>query len=180
MSALKLAKDALRTEIRRRKKTTTTNERRAWSLQICRRVMAMPRWQSARTVMLYQAMSDEVDLQPLVQQAWQTGKRVLMPVVVGDEVVVRLVDEQTPYQLSAYGIREPLGENFLDYASIDLILVPGLAFDAACHRLGRGKGYYDRFLPLCPQAWKLGVCFPFQQVEAVPVDALDQAMNDVV
>ncbi|MDY5632554.1 MAG: 5-formyltetrahydrofolate cyclo-ligase [Bacteroidaceae bacterium] len=180
MIHLESDKEVLRAEIRRRKRETTEGERRVWSGHLCGRVMAMPRWQTARTVMLYQAMSDEVDLQPLVEAAWQTGKRVLMPVVKGAEMAVRLVDAQTPHRLSAYGIREPQGEDFTAYETIDLILVPGMAFDAEGHRLGRGKGYYDRFLPLCKRAWTLGVCFPFQRVDSVPVDAMDQPVHEVL
>ena len=83
---------------------------------------------------------------------------------------------------------EPIGEPFTDYAQIDVCLVPGVAFDAAGHRLGRGRGYYDRFLSklyspshfpaLSPL--KIGVCFPFQRVAEVPSEPHDILMDEVI
>ena len=66
------------------------------------------------------------------------------------------------------------------YQAIDLAIVPGMAFDPQGHRLGRGRGYYDRFLPLIPQAYKIGLCFPFQLVGNVPTEPTDIAMDEVV
>ena len=79
----------------------------------------------------------------------------------------------------AYHIMEPIGTPFTDLAQIDLALIPGLAFDAQGHRLGRGKGYYDRFLAAFTGT-TIGVCFDFQKVAEVPVDAHDIAVNRVV
>ncbi len=183
-----LTKRELRTQIRKigalfRQERCTDFQKACtdWSESVCRSVLNTSQWQNAATVMLYNALPDEVDLQLLLRQAWQAGKRVLLPVVKGDgEMVVRLVEASTPFQCGAYGIQEPVGDDFTDYGQIDLIVVPGMAFDAEGHRLGRGKGYYDRFLPQAGNAYKLGVCFPFQFVDAVPVDPHDQRMDSVV
>ena len=75
---------------------------------------------------------------------------------------------------------EPAGPPFTDYHSISVALVPGMAFDAAGHRLGRGRGYYDRFLSAHPPLYKIGVCFPFQRVAEVPSEEHDVAMNEVI
>ena len=109
---------------------------------------------------------------------------------------VRRYTGRTDLQEGAYHILEPVGEPFTDFVSIDLILVPGLAFDAAGHRLGRGRGYYDRFLRTMgtvptvrsaadyrgtvPSVRTLGISFDFQKVDEVPVDAHDMAMDRVV
>ena len=74
---------------------------------------------------------------------------------------------------------EPTGEPFTDYEQIDIVLVPGMAFDAAGHRLGRGRGYYDRFL-IQTACRKIGVCFPFQRVAEVPTDDHDVMMDEVI
>ena len=79
-----------------------------------------------------------------------------------------------------YGIEEPTGEAFTDYAAIDFIVVPGVAFDAKGNRLGRGKGYYDRLLPRIPTAYKAGICFPFQLVEEVPAESFDVRMDIII
>ena len=82
--------------------------------------------------------------------------------------------------IGAYNIMEPTGEVYDDYKEIDLAVIPGVAFDAEGNRMGRGKGYYDRFLPLVPQAYKLGVCFPFQKVDSIPTDEHDIRMDEVI
>ena len=79
---------------------------------------------------------------------------------------------------------EPVGEPFTDYQQIDVALIPGMAFDAQGHRLGRGKGYYDRFLSqsliLNSQLRTIGVCFDFQKVKEVPVGPQDVSVNVVI
>ena len=80
----------------------------------------------------------------------------------------------------SFGILEPVGELYTDYDSIDMIVVPGVAFDRQGNRLGRGRGYYDKILKETRAAKKVGICFDFQFVEEVPVDELDVRMDLVV
>ena len=76
---------------------------------------------------------------------------------------------------------EPSGGNFTDYAAIDLAIIPGMAFGSKGHRLGRGKGYYDRLLSqLTPKTIKIGLCFPWQRVDYVPTDENDVSMDYVI
>ncbi|EJW99876.1 5-formyltetrahydrofolate cyclo-ligase [gut metagenome] len=82
--------------------------------------------------------------------------------------------------VGSYGILEPIGEAIQTYTSIDLIIVPGMAFDKQGHRLGRGKGYYDRLLPKIPQAYKIGICFPFQLLEEIPTEPFDICMDEIL
>ena len=72
------------------------------------------------------------------------------------------------------------GALFTDYATIDLVIVPGVAFDRDGNRLGRGKGYYDRLLPRIPSAYKVGICFPFQIIEEVPAEPFDIRMDEII
>ena len=78
-----------------------------------------------------------------------------------------------------YDILEPDGEPFTEYASIDLAVIPGMAFTLDGERLGRGKGYYDRLLAKMPMVYKLGLCFPFQILDAIPTDENDVLMDEV-
>lgn len=83
----------------------------------------------------------------------------------------------------AFHIMEPVGERFTDLQIIDVILIPGIAFDAQGHRLGRGKGYYDRFLSSLTSHFSpllIGVCFDFQKVSEVPVDKFDISVDEVI
>ena len=98
----------------------------------------------------------------------------MLPAVVSDtEMELRCYESKDDLQGGFFDIMEPVGRLFTDYPSIDVAVVPGMSFDLQNNRLGRGKGYYDRFLPLIPQAYKIGVCFDFPKVEKVPVDQYD-------
>lgn len=170
-------KRALRQEIRRRISLLSEAEREAQSAQICRRVLDSSGWCEASCVLLYYPMADEVDVRPLLTAALQDGKRVLFPVVQGDDL--QLVAYSGETRRGAFGIEEPIGEPFADLSKIDLVVVPGRAFDRQGHRLGRGRGYYDRLLPLL-SAHRLAVCFPCQIVDDLPSEPHDAQMDDVV
>lgn len=87
--------------------------------------------------MLYSALPDEVDVSLLIEKAWQEGKHVLLPKVTGDaEMEIQTVGPDTPFAAGAFGINEPMGSTFQDYSSIDLAIVPGMAFDFRGNRLG--------------------------------------------
>ena len=112
---------------------------------------------------------------------YDDGKRILLPVVVSPtEMELRLFRGWKAMECSSYGIMEPTGNYFDDYESIDFALIPGMAFDAECNRLGRGRGYYDRFLPLISRAYKLAVCFSFQFFAHIPTDKTDIKVDEVM
>lgn len=162
----------------RRQKHCHAEQFPAWSQAICRVIRQTPQWQQARTVLLYHALSDEPNLEPL----FSADKELLLPVVVGDDLVLRYYRDNTSLQEGAFHIMEPTGDDFPieRYSEICLVLVPGMAFDKDGHRLGRGRGYYDRLLPRLSQACKLGVCFPFQVVDCVPYEPHDIAVNRLI
>ena len=140
-----------------------------------------PRLAEARIVLLYSALPDEVPTLPLLNRLTTEGKTVLLPRVVSDtDMELRRYTGPNDLEPGAFGIMEPTGELFTDYDLIDVAVVPGMAFDREGHRLGRGKGYYDRFLALLPHIYKIGICFPFQLVDKVPADAHDMLMDEVV
>jgi len=142
-------------------------------------VLALPQWQSARTVLLYCSIPGEVPTESLIEAAVKMGKRVVLPLVKGDDLLLK---EYLPGALvEGYkGIMEPSAEA-KDVApeEIDLALIPGVAFDRKCRRLGRGRGYYDRTLPAlaCP---KIGLAFAWQIVDEVPCDPWDMSLDLVV
>jgi 5-formyltetrahydrofolate cyclo-ligase len=122
-----------------------------------------------------------VDVRPLIDQLVAEGHTVLLPKVTGDETMeLRRYTSRADLAEGAFHIMEPIGEPFTDYSLIDVALVPGMAFDAAGHRLGRGRGYYDRFLAAHGGIHTIGVCFPFQRVAAVPVEEHDVVMDEVI
>lgn len=174
-------KSLLRKEVRVRKKQFTEKELIAQSEPLIKRVLSHPRLQEAKTVLLYNSLADEVYTHDLIQQLHQEGKRVLLPVVMSDtEMELRLYKGQDFFKSSSYGILEPIGEPFTDFSSIEFALIPGMAFDSQKNRLGRGKGYYDRFLPLLINAYKVGICFPFQFLPTIPTDPTDQRVDECI
>ena len=139
------------------------------------------RLENSRTILLYAALPDEVPTQALMDGFVAQGKTVLLPRVISDvDMELRHYTGRQDLQAGAYGILEPIGALFTDYEKIDVAIVPGMAFDAEGHRLGRGKGYYDRFLSRVPYIYKIGLCFSWQMVEQVPNDEHDVVMNEVL
>ena len=172
-------KKALRIEIRQLKRACPLEERRRKSLSVWEAVERDEVFQQAETVLAYWSMDDEVYTHDFVKR-WAGSKTLLLPCVKGDELALRYFDGEERLQPGeGYAIPEPVGELFADWGKIDLILVPGVAFDKFGNRLGRGKGYYDKVLKQTG-AYKLGVCFDFQLVERVPVEPHDVKMDRVV
>lgn len=152
------------------------------SAEICNKVLALASWQEAGTMLLYYPLPDEVDVRPLIKVAFESGKRVLLPVVKDEDLELRLYEGEDSLRKGAFGIMEPTGETFAEenYDEIQLALIPGMAFDKAGHRLGRGKGYYDRLLPKLKKAKLTGVCFHFQLVDEVPVEPHDISVAEIL
>lgn len=149
------------------------------SANILAALEAHPAFRAANTILLYYSLPDEVNTHEFVRK-WSREKQILLPVVVGDDLEIRKYTGPQDLATGSYGIEEPTGELFTDYAAIDFIAVPGVAFDRNGNRLGRGKGYYDRLLPRIPQAYKIGICFPFQIVEEVPAEPFDIRMDEII
>ena len=133
----------------------------------------------AKTVLLYHSLNDEVDTHQFVEE-WCKKKQLLLPVVVGEELVLRHFQNVDELKTGSFGIAEPTGSLFTDYDQIDFVAVPGMAFDKNGHRLGRGKGFYDRLLPQLTNAYKAGICFPYQIVDEVPVEPTDITMDGII
>lgn len=136
---------------------------------------------SPDSLLLYHALPDEVPTQELMDQLIAEGKTVVLPKVISDtDMELRRYTGRQDLQQGAFGILEPTGELFTDYDSIDVAIIPGMAFDRDGHRLGRGKGYYDRFLSRVPYLYKIGLCYDWQIVDHVPTDEHDVQMDEVV
>ena len=141
------------------------------------------RLMDVHTILAYYPLPDEVDIRQLLDDLVAEGKQVFLPKVVdGETMTWHPYEGPQSLRQGAYGIMEPATEACLVAVKPlrSCILVPGIAFDGAGHRLGRGRGYYDRFLSAHPDIYKIGVCFGFQKVEAVPVDAHDVPVDEVI
>lgn len=174
-------KKELRTLIRNRKQQFTSQQLAELSFAVVARLLASERLKAAHTILLYYSLADEVDTHTLIDALLASGKRIVLPRVTGgDTMELRVYGGPMTLTPGAYGIMEPTGELFTDYAAIDLAIVPGMAFDHTGNRLGRGKGYYDRLLPKLGGAWKAGLAFDFQIADNVPSDEHDVKMNEII
>lgn len=149
------------------------------SALIIAQIEQMSVFREAKTVMIYYPIHNEVDLRPLLSK-YSGEKTFLLPVTHRrGRMEVRSYDGEEMMRKGRFGIPEPQTATYR--GSIDLILVPGVVFDRHCHRIGRGGGYYDRFLRKHRQSCKVGVCYSFQlQREDIPHTWLDIQMNRVV
>lgn len=173
-----MRKAELRQLIRERKRQFTPQQLEELSLAVSS-LMKLPRIQQAKTIMLYHPLPDEVSTLPLLEQ-WH-DKTLLLPRVIDDEhMELRRYSGPADLQQGAFGIMEPCGELFTDYQQIDVAIVPGMAFDDQGNRLGRGRGYYDRFLSRVPYIYKIGLCFRFQLVDELPNSENDIRMDLVI
>lgn len=169
-------KKELRKEIRVRKKSCTSQVLLDLSLQITAKIESHPKFNEAKNIMLYHSLDDEVNTHLLVEK-YKDVKNIILPVVVGDELELRLYNGNL--KQGAFNILEPDGELWTDNEAIELAIIPGMAFDSECNRLGRGKGYYDK--TLCHlKCYKIGVCFPFQYLEHIPHEEHDIKMNEII
>ena len=150
------------------KRQFTNEELEELSLPVMSRLLTHPAVTEAKTILMYYSLSDEVCTHDTVNRLVQAGKTVLLPRVTGDtDMELRIYTAPADLAAGHYGIMEPTGEVYTD-------------FDAQGHRLGRGKGYYDRFLPKAAKAYKIGVCFGFQKQETIPTDDNDVTMDCVI
>lgn len=174
-------KRTLRKRIKDIKRQFSVHELEELSLPVISRLLAHPAVTNAKTILMYYSLPDEVYTHDMVDMLVQRGKTVLLPRVVdGENMEIRTYCNAADLAPGSYGIMEPTGTTYTTYSRIDVAVVPGMAFDPQGHRLGRGKGYYDRFLPKAANAYKIGLCFDFQKVEAVPSDLNDVTMDCII
>ena len=139
-----------------------------------------PKFASARTVLLYYSLDDEVQTHDFVEK-WHRQKTVLLPVVKGDELELRIyTGRQNLKTGEAYHIEEPTGEAFTAYEKIDFAIIPGVSFDARGNRLGRGKGYYDKYLSCHLAIDTIGVCYDFQLTNEKINDKHDVRLGGII
>ena len=168
---------ALRAIVEQRRRMLKPEEVAADSERICAQIEQMSAFQSAQTVLTYYPVHNEVDLRPLL--AKHPDKTFLFPVTHRHYMEVRPYDGEEMMRKGRLGVPEPQTETY--EGPIDLILVPGVVFDQHRHRIGRGGGYYDKFLRKHPLVTKIGVCYSFQlKKHTIPHTVGDHKMDRIV
>jgi len=176
-------KNELRILVRAKVHAITPEQRNRDSSLACALLRQQKIWSDAKSVMFYSPLHDELDFSPLIDEALAAGKTVALP------KFVEATQSYTPFKIShaqrdcaagRFGIIEPIATCAQFPANrLDLIMVPGVAFDVTGHRLGRGQGHYDRLLANVVGV-KCGVAFDEQLVQRIPAEAHDIRMNCVL
>lgn len=176
-------KAGLRRHLRALSQTVSRSERDGASLAVCSRLLAWSGWQRARTVLSYAALPDEISVWPLAFEALRTGRLLALPRFVGstgqyEAAVIR--DPDQDLQPGKLKIAEPRAAcPAFPLKQLDLVLVPGVAFDLCGRRLGRGKGYYDRLLSaVC--GLRCGVAMDWQVLPALPAEPHDEMLDGIL
>lgn len=179
MLTIREQKAELRKQIKQLKSLQSDAEKKKQSDIIFNKIEQLSVFQMANTVLLYWSMEDEVSTHNFIEKWWES-KTILLPVVDGNILrIMKYAGMQSMKAGEQFGILEPIGIEFTSFEKIDLIILPGMAFDQNNNRLGRGRGYYDKLLETI-KAVRVGVCFNFQYFENIPVEMHDLPMNIVI
>ena len=178
---LQAAKAALRQQIRERLAKISPAVRAVESIELCDRLK--PQLQSARTILFFAPLPGELDLWPLLEESVPAGKTVALPWFdpATQTYRARRVENLAGEIVTGkFGVREPAAScREIPSDQFDLVLVPGVAFDLSGHRLGRGKGFYDRLLAKISGV-KCGVSYDFQLLEKIPAEPHDAKVNYIL
>lgn len=177
------AKQALRDQVRAVLNQIPQEQRAAASARARALLEKQARWQAARSVLFFAPLPEELDVWPLLASALAAGKQVALPRFVAatrSYEACWILSPETDVRAGYFGIREPSGHCArVARGKLDLILVPGVAFDLQGCRLGRGKGYYDQLLGV----WRgttCGVAFDEQIVDEIPLEPHDVRLNCIL
>lgn len=180
-------KNDIRKMFLKKLKTQKEVDRLRKSSLILKKLFSFLGYKRAKNILFYASFDAEVETKEMIRQALKDGKAVCLPVILEEQKSIipsRVSDLDKELSTGPYGIMQPHKDYLKPVAlsDIDLVIVPGVAFDKAGNRLGRGKGYYDRFLKtLSAKTPTIGLAFDFQVVERLPfVSPHDVAVKKVI
>lgn len=174
---LRRSKQQMREVLLQKRRILSAEERQAQSEAILQQLEEMQCFRDAKTVLLYYPQNKEVDVLPLFKR-YKHEKTLLLPVTHRKGMTANPFEGNDKMHRGNYGIPEPTTAPYK--GQIDVIIVPAVAFDKEGYRLGRGGGYYDRFLKKQPRAKLIGVGYDFQLVEKVPAEKHDRKVHRII
>ena len=180
-------KKALRKATRAKLEALSAIDKACAARQVLEKLSRHDQWKSADIVFAFVSMPDEIDTTPILRAALEAGKKVALPKVVGEDLAFyKISNLEQDIAPGAFGILEPVpGLRQVTQEELSglscVVLVPGVAFDRENYRLGRGKGFYDRFFDSVGNSvYKIGIGYSFQLVEKVPREPHDQKLDAVI
>ena len=166
-------KQALRKQIREQKRAMTIEEIERASARLGELFAASELYRNAKTVYGYLPYNQEVRTTPMLQRALREGKRIAVPKIFGDEMKFIYLEDLSRVEKGYAGIPEPIEDGPVADDKTALVLMPGLAFDPAGHRIGYGGGFYDKFLAAEPEHPTLALCYAFQMLPQLETEEFD-------
>jgi 5-formyltetrahydrofolate cyclo-ligase len=182
-SSKQISKADLRSGVQALIKKLPAEKRKADSAKLCANLKQQAFFQKANAILFFASLPEELDLWPLMNEMLAGKKLIALPCFDADSQSYqprRIKDIHVEILSGKFGIREPAPTCIaIPLKDLDLVLVPGVAFDSSGHRLGRGRGFYDRLLQNFTGG-KIGIAFDEQMVEALPVETNDVKMDWMV
>ncbi|MFZ5944403.1 MAG: 5-formyltetrahydrofolate cyclo-ligase [Bacillota bacterium] len=179
-------KDLIRKKYKKLRQDIIEQEAAEKSQIIREKLFALPFWENAKTIMCYLSFKNEVNTKMIIERAWQQKKQVIIPVCKANsfEIIPSILNSFDDLEPRTMGILEPKEGKLIkaDPLTIDLCIIPGVAFDPWGHRVGFGAGYYDRFLPLLKKDTpKIALSYQLQiSPEPLPSDGYDVLMDYIL
>ena len=173
-------KKELRQQIRQKKRAMTVEQIEAASARLGELFVASQAYKDAKTIYGYLPYNQEVRTVPMLEQALRDGKQVAVPKVIGDDMKFIYMTDLSLVENGYAGIPEPIADGPVADDPTALVLMPGLAFDPAGHRIGYGGGFYDRFLAAEPDHPTIALCYDFQMLPNLETEEFDIPVDCVL
>jgi 5-formyltetrahydrofolate cyclo-ligase len=175
-------KRTLRRAMLERQRALSETARASLATLLTKRLLQFSACQKAQEILAYLSLPGEADLDDFIRRALAEGKEIYAPVCLPDfQMEAGRLSDMEHFVKGPYGLRDlPPGYETARPENLDLVLVPAVAVDYSGHRLGRGAGYYDRFLSRVSQEKRVAVVWDFQVTETLPVEEHDKTMGAVI
>lgn len=170
-------KNRIRFDIRYLKRTLSLEQKEKEAETVFSKIESLPEFIGANAILIYWATPDELPTQTFIKK-WCNEKALILPSIEGNKLLLKKYSSDIKMIRKALGIFEPDLEDTYN-GKIDLVIVPGVAFDIKKNRLGRGKGYYDRFFSK-NKTLKIGIGFDFQLLDSIPTNRMDIRMDKII
>lgn len=192
MAAAKEAKNILRKEMKRRISRMSIEEKQRQSTQVATKLFAMKEFNDSSRISVFLSMKDEIDTFTIMERIFELKKQCFIPHYIGSKmnmVELKSFSDYVSLPVTNWNIKQPSDDDIrpdaMDTGGLDLIIVPGLAFTKQGHRLGRGKGYYDKYIVKYNRNGfvspiTIALAFNVQICDFVPTSSNDVAINHVI
>ncbi len=173
-------KKEIRKQVLAERDSLSQEQRTFKSREIEKRLLSLPEFKTSRTVLFFAAFKSEVETAPMIRQALISGKRVILPKVAGRELsLFEIKDFDKDVSLGSWNIPEPRETMPAQVTDVDLVVVPGAAFDEQGNRIGYGAGFYDKLLASF-RGSTVAIAYEVQIVHSVPIDSHDVPVQKIV